>query len=77
MARAGNAKLMTPELVATVAEHAGGSLRAMMLMSDELLEVGAEREVKQLDEKLYLEVFAVPPSAEQVKAKRERGGRRR
>jgi type II secretory pathway predicted ATPase ExeA len=77
LSNAGNAKLMTPELVMTLSEHAGGNLRAMMLMADELLEVGAEREVKQLDEKLYLEVFAVPPPTEQVKEKRERGGRRR
>lgn len=77
LAKAGNAKLMTPELVTTLSEHAGGNLRAMMLMGAELLEVGAEREVKQLDEQLYLEVFAVPPPTEQAKPKRERGGRQR
>jgi type II secretory pathway predicted ATPase ExeA len=76
MAKAGTPKLMTPELVRTVSEHAGGNVRAMMHMADELLAVGAEREVRQLDEQLYLEVFAVPAAAAQPRSKRARGGRR-
>lgn len=76
-AKAGNAKRMTAELVATLSEHAGGNVRVLMHMADELLAVGTEREVKQLDEKLYLEVFAVPPPPERAAEKRERGGRRR
>ena len=72
LAKAGNAKLMTAELMTTLCEHATGNYRTLMTMSGELLEVGAHREVKQLDEKLYLEVFAMPPPAEQLKATQSR-----
>lgn len=65
LAKAGNVKLMTAELMTTLCEHATGNYRTLMTMGGELLAVGAQREVKQLDEKLYLEVFAVPPPAEQ------------
>jgi len=73
LAKAGAPKLMTPELVATLGEHAAGNARALMTMAGELLAEGAQREARQLDEKLYLEVFAVPPPA----AKAAAGGRRR
>lgn len=76
MAKAGNAKLMTSDLIATLCTHAGGNLRTLMHMADEVLALGAEREVGQLDENLYLEAFAVPPP-QSVKNKRARGGRRR
>lgn len=62
LAKAGNSKLMTPELMTTLAEHSMGNVRAMMNMAGELLAVGSQREVKQLDEKLYFEVFAAPTS---------------
>lgn len=65
--QAGNPKLMTPELMAVLSEHAQGNHRTLMTMAFELLAVGAEREVRQLDEKLYLETFAVPPPAERSK----------
>ncbi len=68
LAKAGNAKLMTAELMTTLCEHATGNCRTLMTMGGELLAVGAQREAKQLDEKLYLEVFAVPPPAEPLKA---------
>jgi len=57
---AGAPQLMTSELKTTIAEHAAGNYRVMMNMGDELLTVAAERELPRLDEKLYLEVFAVP-----------------
>lgn len=60
LSKAGAPKLMTSELMTALCEHATGNLRALMTMADELLAVGAQREVKQLDEKLYLELFAVP-----------------
>ena len=77
VAKAGNTKLMTPELITALAEHAGGNPRALMHMADELLTSGAEREARQLDEKLFLELFTVPAPAERTKDRRERGGRRR
>jgi type II secretory pathway predicted ATPase ExeA len=69
--RAGAPKLMTPELIATLCDHAQGNLRALMNMAGELLATAAQRELPQLDEKLFLEVFAVPQSP-QAKAGRRR-----
>ena len=70
--RAGAAKLMTPELVATLCDHAQGNHRALMNMAGELLAVAAQREARQIDEKLFLEAFA-PPAPPDAKA----AGRRR
>jgi type II secretory pathway predicted ATPase ExeA len=58
--QAGNAKLLTPELITTLAEHAAGNLRVLHGLAAELLAAAAQRELRQLDEKLYLEVFAAP-----------------
>jgi type II secretory pathway predicted ATPase ExeA len=74
LVKAGNAKLMTAELMTMLVEHSIGNYRTLMTMAGELLAVGAQREVKQLDEKLYFEVFAVPPPAEKSKVAQ---GRRR
>jgi len=64
MAKAGAPKLMTPELVTTLCDHASGNHRALMIMADELLAVAAQREARHLDEKLFLETFAPPPPPE-------------
>jgi len=58
---AGNAKLMTSELVSTIAEHAAGNWRSMMTTAHELLAAGLQQEAPRLDEKLYLDVFSAPP----------------
>lgn len=60
LTKAGAPKLMTPELIVTLCEHATGNYRALMTMAGELLAAAAQREAKHLDEKLYLELFAVP-----------------
>ena len=74
--KAGAPRLMTPELVTTLGEHAAGNYRALMNLAGELLAAGAQREARQLDEKLFLEVFAVPaPGADLAKA--AAAGRRR
>lgn len=67
MAKAGAAKLMTGELVATLCEHAAGNYRTLMTMASELLATGAEREVKQLDEKLFFETYTPATAAEPTK----------
>jgi len=69
--KAGAPKLMTGELIATLADHAQGNLRALMNMAAELLELAAEREARHIDEKLFLEAYA-QPAPEKVA-----GGRRR
>ena len=48
---------MTKELMATLADHAMGNYRVLTTMAGDLLAVAAERELSQLDEKLFLEVF--------------------
>jgi type II secretory pathway predicted ATPase ExeA len=60
LATAGNASLMTPPLLDTLCEHALGNLRVLANLGGELLAVAAQRELPQLDEKLYLELFAAP-----------------
>jgi hypothetical protein len=60
---AGNATLMTPELMATLCDHALGNYRVLTTMAAELLAAAAQREAPQLDEKLYLELFAAPRPA--------------
>lgn len=62
LATAGNANLMTPELMQTLCDHALGNYRVLTAMAAELLALAAQQEMTQLDEKLYLEAFATPPS---------------
>jgi general secretion pathway protein A len=57
LAKAGNATLMTSELIDTLVDHAAGNYRLLMTMSAELLAHGLADEAEQLDEKFYLEVF--------------------
>ena len=59
---AGNAKLMTAELMGTLCDHAAGNYRLLTTMAAELLAAAADREAVVLDEKLYLEVFAPSPA---------------
>jgi hypothetical protein len=64
LAQAGNSKLMTDELVTTLVEHAAGNYRILMTMASELLDAAIQSGVRQLDEKLCLETFAVPATPE-------------
>src|SRR5262249_60219888 len=61
IAKAGAPKIMTGELIASLADPAQGNLRALMNMAGELLSIAAEREARQIDEKLFLETYAQPP----------------
>jgi general secretion pathway protein A len=60
LAGAGNAGLMTAQLRHTLCDHAAGNYRILTTMAAELLAAAAQRDLPQLDEKLYLEVFAQP-----------------
>src|SRR5262244_4174534 len=73
LTKAGAPKLMTGELIATVCDHAQGNPRALMNIAGELLAVAAQREARQIDEKLFLEICATPPAA----ATKAASGRRR
>lgn len=63
LAGAGHAALMTPQLAHTLCDHAAGNFRILTTMAAELLAAAAQRDLAQLDEKLYLEVFAAPATA--------------
>ena len=69
---AGNASLMTPQLRHTLCDHAAGNYRILTTMAAELLAAATQRELPQLDEKLYLEVFAQPeaPAPRRTAARR-------
>jgi general secretion pathway protein A len=60
LAGAGNASLMTPQLQQTLCDHAAGNYRILTTLANELLSAAAQRDLAQLDGKLYLEVFAPP-----------------
>ena len=66
--QAGSPRLMTPEVMATLTEHAAGNLRVLATMGNELLAMAARNEHPQIDQKLYFEVFASQP---RPKARRE------
>jgi general secretion pathway protein A len=57
LAKAGNATLMTEQLMDVLVDHSAGNYRLLMTMSAELLAYGIAHEVSQLDEKFYLELF--------------------
>jgi type II secretory pathway predicted ATPase ExeA len=69
MSTAGNPKLMTDELVHALVDHSAGNYRLLMTMGAELLAYGMARNVQQLDEKLFLEVFQ--PNGSRKKKGRE------
>lgn len=72
---AGNPSLMTPELIDTLCDHAGGNYRVLTTMAAELLAAAVRREATTLDEKLYLEVFAPQKREQPKRATRGRRGR--
>jgi type II secretory pathway predicted ATPase ExeA len=76
MAKAGATKLMTSELVSTLCEHAAGNYRSLMTMAGELLATGAQREVKQLDEKLFFETYTPDADSAATKPAATRSKRR-
>jgi type II secretory pathway predicted ATPase ExeA len=77
MTKAGATKLMTPELVTTLCEHAAGNYRTLMTMASDLLVTGAQREVKQLDEKLFFDTYTPTTAEPPVKPVSMNQGKRR
>jgi type II secretory pathway predicted ATPase ExeA len=60
VAAAGNAQLLAPAVITALAEHAAGNYRTLVQMAHELLIAAAERDARQIDEKLFFEIFALP-----------------
>jgi general secretion pathway protein A len=70
--QAGSPTLMTPELIATICDHAQGNPRALMIMAGELLAVAAQREARQIDETLFFEICAMTAPNDTKAASRRR-----
>jgi type II secretory pathway predicted ATPase ExeA len=60
---AGNPRLLTAALLATLCEHAAGNLRLLMNLANDLLATASHQEREQIDEKLFFEVFTLDPKA--------------
>lgn len=67
MAKAGNANLMSKELANTLVEHAAGNYRVMMIMADNLLAEGMAKDIDQLNEKLFFEIYSTPQKTKSKK----------
>ncbi len=63
LSHAGASHLMTQSLRETLVDHAGGNLRVLTMMAAQVLDEGARKELAQLDERLFLELFSHNPSA--------------
>lgn len=59
--QAGAPQLMSKALMDTLAEHSAGNLRLLNIMAAELLDIGAQQELAQLDEKLFLQIYSRNP----------------
>ena len=58
---AGAPQLMSKSLMNTLVEHSAGNLRLLNIMAAELLAVGAQQDLSQLDEKLFLQIYSRNP----------------
>lgn len=70
--QAGNPHLMTTGLKKTLVDHSLNNIRILMSMSNDLLLSGAQQEVKQLDEKLFLEVVQAGQKGSSSQRKRSK-----
>jgi general secretion pathway protein A len=55
--KAGATSLFSKPLQDTLAEHAAGNCRVLMTLAGELLMAACERQLTEIDEKLYFEIF--------------------
>ena len=69
LSKAGNATLMTAELMEALVDHSSGNYRLLMNMGGELLAYGMANEVAQLDEQCYLELYQSQNSRPAIKKK--------
>jgi type II secretory pathway predicted ATPase ExeA len=61
--QAGNPRLIDKPVVDALCEHAAGNYRSLMNMANDLLAVAMQREVEQIDQKLFFEVFDIQASS--------------
>jgi type II secretory pathway predicted ATPase ExeA len=67
LSQAGAPHLMTKTLMETLSDHAAGNLRVLNTMAAEMLLEGARKEMPQLDEKLFLEMYSRHPGPRKPK----------
>lgn len=67
--QAGAPHLMSKSLIESLVDHAAGNPRLLNNMAAELLDRAADKELSQMDEKLFLEVFSRPPKNRRRRAK--------
>ena len=67
LSQAGATHLMSKTLMEILSEHAAGNLRVLNGMAAEMLLEGSRRELLQLDEKLFLEMFSRRPGPRKSK----------
>jgi len=58
---AGNPRLLSTPVIHALSEHSAGNYRTLMNMANDLLAAALRRELDQIDEKLFFEVFAMDP----------------
>ena len=68
--KAGNVRLMSPQVQTALCEHAAGNLRLLMNMANELLAEAVRREVDHIDEKLFFETFDMEAAAKAAKKRK-------
>ena len=56
--QAGNAQLMTAELIRTLAAHAANNLRVLNQMAAEMLAAAVKKNLSRIDESLFFELFS-------------------
>jgi len=69
VSQAGAPQLMNETLMETLADHAAGNLRVLNTMAAEMLFEGARKEMVQLDEKLFLEMYSRQPDSRKRKGR--------
>lgn len=67
--RAGNPDLLTADLKAALVEHAAGNPRVMTGLGAELLELGVQNNLPQLDDQLFFEHVSPPSRRRRAKRK--------
>lgn len=68
--KAGNVRLMSPEVQTALCEHAAGNLRLLMNMANELLDAAIRSEADQIDEKLFFKTFDTGAAAKAARRKK-------
>jgi type II secretory pathway predicted ATPase ExeA len=73
LVQAGNPGLVTETLREILVDHSGGNLRVLVGMAADLLDAAASKQAKQIDEKLFIDVFDRKVANRRRKGRKKRG----